>query len=65
MIEHSPAGGRNNSVVSRRSAALWAKQVEVRVSHISPKTGEIWGTLWSVAGKDPKKLQPLLMNIGE
>jgi hypothetical protein len=25
---------------------------EVRVSHISPKTGEIWGTLWFVAGKE-------------
>jgi hypothetical protein len=24
--------------------------VEVRVSHISPKEGEIWGTLWLVAG---------------
>jgi hypothetical protein len=38
-------------------------QVEVRVSHISPKTGEIWGTLWSVAGTDPKKSQPFGMTI--
>jgi hypothetical protein len=24
------------------------------VSHISRKTSEIWGTLWSVTGKDPQ-----------
>jgi hypothetical protein len=28
--------------------------VKVRVSHISPKTGEIWGTPWSVERKELK-----------
>ncbi len=27
---------------------------EIRVSHISRKTSEIWGTLWSVVRRNPK-----------
>jgi hypothetical protein len=33
---------------SLEAVACWGSRVGVRVSHISPKTGEIWGTLWSV-----------------
>ncbi len=25
---------------------------DIRVSHISPKEGEIWGTLWSARGRE-------------
>jgi hypothetical protein len=35
---------------NRMFSNLW-----VRVSHISRKTREIWGTLWSFAGRDPKR----------
>jgi hypothetical protein len=30
---------------------VWALRVEVRVSHISRRTSEIWGTLLFAAGK--------------
>jgi hypothetical protein len=33
----------------------WRIEVKVRVSHISRKTSEIWGTLRLVARKDPKR----------
>jgi hypothetical protein len=33
---------------------LHHEPVEVRVSHISRKTSEIWGTLWVFSGIDPR-----------
>jgi hypothetical protein len=32
------------------SNELRALQVEVRVSHIWPESGQVWGTLWLAAG---------------
>jgi len=53
---HRPKGGILRQFTGRLSA-LPARNIKVRVSHISRETSEMWGTLWSVLGKDPQTIQ--------